>query len=359
MIPEVVILIFIIFNLDKLLIKRNILLLFSIIIIPLFWIPTVINLNEFFLTYISTIFYFIFILVISSLKKVDISPVKSFILGQNVNIIFGLIQFTVTLFTNSFTDYIHVPFGEFTFSYTGFSRFNGIPRTNALFYEPSIFGVFCLIGFALCIYYKEKIHPLNKYLCLMGILISFSASSILGLVLILLVNIPRSKGGRILYLFVNLSILYFLISSLLIQRLNEFGQEGTSGYYRIIAPIYLIKELIIKEYPFGIAFGQITPYLMKYNFIFMQQGGKAGMSVDNIPMVLILNFGVLSIFIFLYVILILIKNISVRALPIFISFTTLLFATGAFNFIYFCSTISLFLLIRKFKKEDKNDLLYQ
>jgi hypothetical protein len=70
-------------------------------------------------------------------------------------------------------------------------------------------------------------------------------------------------------------------------RLNEVNVEGTSGYWRLVAPIIIISNAI-SILPIGIPFGQINEFVLSLG---LSHGAHKGSSLDNGLAVLFFYFG--------------------------------------------------------------------
>lgn len=72
-----------------------------------------------------------------------------------------------------------------------------------------------------------------------------------------------------------------------ISRLNELGIPTSSAYYRIVAPLKVLKDGLVNE-PLGTPFGQIENTLRGYHLL---SGGEELTSMDNGMYMLVFYFG--------------------------------------------------------------------
>ena len=72
-----------------------------------------------------------------------------------------------------------------------------------------------------------------------------------------------------------------------ISRFKELGVPTSSAYYRIVAPLKVLKDVLVNE-PLGEPFGQIEKTLRGYNLL---SGGEKLTSLDNGIYILVFYFG--------------------------------------------------------------------
>lgn len=207
-------------------------------------------------------------------------------------IIFSLAQVTMKMAANS--ELLYNPFGEHT--YMGaykVERFagEGFARAPGFYLEPSFcaFMLFFLVS-AVLIRVRQKGAGNWFLLGLLGTAIVGSATGLLAMAVLgmtMAVTHARKRATRILLSVVLFTVVVFASSIILYSRLNEIGVEGTSGYWRLIAPLIILSK-VFAEYPFGVPFGQIEAFLLPLG---LQHGDTVGSSIDNGVYFLAFYFG--------------------------------------------------------------------
>lgn len=347
MLLEIIAIIIIIKSFKKILQVKTILIINILAILPWIIYQLIIDLNEFIFTYVTLIFYIILLIIVAK-NKPKIDYIKAFIIGTSIVAIYGVVQFIITnLGFVNLIEFIRKPFGDiFTFSVLPISYSSGLMRVNSLFYEPSIFGTYCIFAYALCITFEQFNKLRLKLLFIIGILISFSATAYIGFGLILLVRILMLKGNvfnkYVITILIILSSI-ILFNYLIVDRVSEVVRVGSSTYYRFIAPLKLIDQIIFKEgLILGLPLGQIEGYIIKGNYGFMMNGLKRGTSIDNAIAVIVLYTGIFSVPLLIFGLVKIKKYFLKKNIYLFISLTTLLLTTGGINFIYFNVLLCIF-----------------
>lgn len=362
-IQEVLIIFYILINLKRIITNSIGLCLGAfLVLIPFVSYVNVLNINEFLGSYISWVIYGLFILSIylEKLSRADIIQIiVSLTKGINILIYFGFVQFIVRVFEiNSLLRIVNNPFGIFTFSRVlGVSRFNGYDRMNSLCYEASVFGLICLIGY--CAYefinsvQKDYIKKIYKFMYIIGIFFSMSAATILGfLVIIIVKKMVNNKNG---IKWIVSSVLTFVIVKLGISiffvRIQEILIVGTSGFYRLIAPVMLIKDTILNDISLGQGLGQAKDYIINGGYYYFYKNGEIGKTIDNSIYAIILAFGIISIPILIYWLIYLVKGVNKKTnIELFLCLILIYLTTGGFNFIYCNIILSIYLLTVKYGK---------
>jgi putative colanic acid polymerase len=264
-----------------------------------------VEITEFISTYLLWVFGASILLMatVSHLSKVknysNVYKAALFII-----VCFSLIQVLLVIIFDS--TFLYNPFRGFTYlSEYNLSRIfsNTGPRAYGLFLEPSFnaFMIFFLVS-ALLMGDKNEGKAFVYFLGSIGLLFTASASGILltlGLFFLLIwLKIFRNNVVRVVLLLILPLVFVVLIPDSLLTRLNEVNVEGTSGYWRLIAPVIIITNAL-SIMPMGIPFGQINEFVLSLD---LNHGGYAGSSLDNGLAVLLFYFGLVA-FIFLAVIL--------------------------------------------------------
>jgi putative colanic acid polymerase len=169
-------------------------------------------------------------------------------------------------------------------------------RASALYLEPSFSAFVLLTLMTLCLlagYWAR----LALLICGVAFLFNQSMTGIVAFVAIatLYLALERPEWSRRLLnigaAIVLAATVAFLMRSYLLYRLLEFGMEGTSGYYRMVAPIVVLRDVLATR-PLGVPFGQLQSVLGSYR---IAHGASIGTSLDNGAYVLVFYFGWLGV----------------------------------------------------------------
>lgn len=357
LIQEILILFLIILNLVY---KRNYkLILWTLIIIIGPLILNFQNLNniEFIKSYILLIIYWTFVFIVGNSRNKE-KCMNAFLYGSGILSVFGIIQLIVRMIgIEPLMQFINNPFGSNVLSsILRQSYFLGLPRTNSLLYEPSIFGLLCLTSIAVCFYLKDidsEYYKKSLYvLALIGIIISGSAISYIGLAILLSIRVFLIKTKLVTKYFVMIAGVFcsiFIIKQV-IGRVNEIFIAGTSGYFRIISPMLLIRDMFKENKLFGIGIGRLESYILEKSPSYMYKVGESinmGVTVDNSIFMIILTFGLISFFIFTLFGIFVIKRINRFNCYMVIAFIFMALGTGGYNFIYFNMALALLIISLK------------
>jgi putative colanic acid polymerase len=196
--------------------------------------------------------------------------------------------------------------GDFSYGAQGYTLKAielGATKANGLYLEPSTLGMVCFCLLSVVVILGAKLLYIIPAIVI--VLLSGSAAG-MGAVIILLIvlsfkqNELPHKWKRIK--FINrigmLSSLVFLLLVMgpyLIGRIGDVLIEGTSTYYRLIAPVQVIYDIFL-DYPFGITFGMVEITLIEYG---MLNGLNQGTSLDNGWYLLMFYFGWVGFIMFL------------------------------------------------------------
>lgn len=172
-------------------------------------------------------------------------------------------------------------------------------RTPALYYEPSFFGIVFLC-LHVCILVVGRYVWLSMFLSLMAIPIIASANYS---VFVLLINFMYfsmlvKSGQRLLFFTLGVMLVALVAFFIIGSRIQEIFIEGSSGYYRIIGPLKVILYSI--EYnPFGLIFGGGERIIEKVGvWQSFAEGKEPDLTIDNGLFAVVINFGYLSLFVF-------------------------------------------------------------
>lgn len=184
-------------------------------------------------------------------------------------------------------------------------------RATGLYLEPS-FNAFVIISlYVTCLLARYKLRIvsaltlLNLFLIqsmvgllaffVMWSLIVFNAQFMdesgrktalvrLGIVNLILVLIVAASGG--------ISGIINSVNSVNgVSRMHELAKPSTSGYYRLVAPLPVLRDVLVAN-PLGKPFGQIERTLSTYHLL---NGSEVGTTLDNGMYLLVFYFGWLGV----------------------------------------------------------------
>jgi putative colanic acid polymerase len=306
----------------KLSIHRNVLYLFILLIFaPIIIYIVFIVLGgwseplEFMTTYLLWI-YAVFGMMLSLFSKPRIisDHSKDFITALLIVVLFSVAQVLfVKLFSSAL---LYQPFGDFSYMGGGGLISENLVRAPGLFLEPS-FNAFIMFFLASVIVMKNpriKGNILILVLSGIGVLVTTSiigVVSILGLIFFLSLNLIVKKNKVLFYVFILLSIAVLITLNdflFTLDRFNEINTEGTSGYWRLIAPLIITSEVLF-QYPLGVPFGHMQDFIIPLGIL---HGGSVGSTLDNGMYVLLFYFGWLGVYFVLWMFYMFVKEIYHR-----------------------------------------------
>lgn len=243
--------------------------------------------------------YAIFAIMLFSfapLKKIP-NYSREFIIALAVVAAFSLAQ--VAFFKLFGSTLLYNPFGEYT--YMGeyqIDRFavGDFARAPGFYLEPS-FCAFVMFFLTAAILINEKKRDVPGWLWLLSFLsiaITGSASGIIAIFSLFIMRAITSFKNRML----KLTLIFFtpvlvgvFVTFFLAERFAEISVEGTSGYWRLVAPLIILSK-VYAEYPFGVPLGQIEAFLLPLG---LKHGAGTGTSIDNGIYYLAFYFGWLAV----------------------------------------------------------------
>lgn len=295
----------------------------------------------------------------------------SFLLGCYVLAIYGILQFILIQILGLKSRYIVYPFGDLTVQKQPLSLLYW--RSNSLFYEPSIYGLTLVFGFAI----NETVKLWKvffKGIVILGILVSLSLSTYLAFLTVYIFSKLYNKSFTlslknlsvtIIIIFIVVFFVPFLfdISDSLpypLNRIEEIFNPGTSGYYRIVTPIYVTNYVLANEL-FGVGLGNIDFYLSSPPpsiVEYLRNGAAYGKTIDSVPFVILINYGYLGVFILIFLLYTISKSMR-NWLPFSIAFVFYLFSTGSFTNANFWIMLSLLFIIISFDRYQNSDTIVE
>lgn len=212
-----------------------------------------------------------------------------------------------------------------------------IKRPNAVFSEPSIAGWYLSLSAAIIYLFSDKSKLIIMVIAfvLVASMLTFSLSGIFNsavLIVLILFYAQKYVIRKIVYipLIIMLVVLsvYFITPEYIGSRLNNLFIEGTSSYYRLVAPIMLLNDSLV-EYPFGHLLGQIEYIKNKPYMVNWEHGSST--NIDNSVLMFIYYFGlfgVVALIAVIYKITMLMLNNS-NSIILYIMLILLLSETGS------------------------------
>ena len=193
------------------------------------------------------------------------------------------------------------------------ANFISFIRPISFYHEPSYLGIILLV---LLICSKQlQMHKKYFYLITFGIVLSFSTTALLFLILyFIILNLKKFTNFILFSLIIIIFLFSFFdwdtINSFI--RINEILNSGTSGNARLIEPYeYLYDQIFIKEHYFGIPLGQ------------------SDLVFNNSFYLIFLYFGILAPFILVFFIIFILNKLHYAGIYYLIAFFALLFLSGS------------------------------
>lgn len=170
-------------------------------------------------------------------------------------------------------------------------------RAPGFYLEPSFcaFVVFSLLSALMLTKQPGRVKLCLLALGLVSMWIIGSASGMLIMIVLTtlgIVSILKTRVARRLLLVMGGLLSIPIAIASLGGRLAEINVEGSSGYWRLIAPLSVLRNVFV-NYPLGVPFGQIESFLLPMG---LQHGSRVGMSIDNGMYCLAFYFGWCAVF---------------------------------------------------------------
>jgi hypothetical protein len=131
-------------------------------------------------------------------------------------------------------------------------------KSNGFFFlEPSLFSF--IMALALIVEMALRKRAMRIVLFALALLLSYSGTGLLALIVGLMFPLGGRTFVRLALLCGAVLVVYFLVGDVLnlsftLDRVGEFGSEGSSGYIRYVAPMHLVLESIDAN-PWSALFG--------------------------------------------------------------------------------------------------------
>ena len=251
------------------------------------------------------------------IKNKDFNPKKIITIIGVLIVLFEIVQVSEFLILGTSSSWFL--FDKISISTaTDINRFQAVNflsfmRPISFYHEPSYLGIVLLI-FLICAN-ELKVKKIYIYIYIIGILISFSTTALLFLILYLIIkNFNSIKNFILIFITIFILSLFFIDQELLnnVFRLGEIFNAGTSGNERLIGPLdFLIDQFFSKHHYFGIPLGQ------------------SDLVFNNSFYLLFLYFGILTPIIFFIFIGYIVLKFKSNSLKYLLAFFSLLFLSGA------------------------------
>ncbi len=217
-------------------------------------------------------------------------------------------------------------------------NFLSFMRPISFYHEPSYLGIILLI---LLICANElKVNKLYLVINYIGIIISFSTTALIFLILyIIIINFENLKNIILFFVVILLLVIFLLDNETLdiVFRFSEIFNAGTSGNERLVGPYdYLIDQFFNKHNYFGIPLGQ------------------SELVFNNSFYLLFLYFGIFTPLLLLIFIVFIFNKFKKNAFKYLLAFFSLMFLSGAI----FTLEAALILYLLNYTFNLKNSKLY-
>lgn len=168
------------------------------------------------------------------------------------------------------------------------------PRAHSFFLEPS-YAAFVVGTLAVALICLNVRVTAVTVLSVAGMVACQSVTGLLILIVILLIVASKSRALVRIVVSLGLLAVVFFSWDYLTVRIATIGTEGSSAYYRIIAPSEVIVDTLTHN-PLGMTLGSVASVVSSYGF---NMAGVLASSLDNGFYVVVYYFGWLGIVILL------------------------------------------------------------
>lgn len=272
----------------------------SLIILPIINID-IYDFKEFIKTYILYLVFItqMFIVISYKIKNfIKLSVLRQYIMVfQYILVVYAALQ--VLLFYYAGIGILYNPWGSFQFinQYDYMKYINNI-RATAFYLEPSVLGLVLMMLFLIRIMLDLKLSKSNLFVTLIGMYFTNSMSAnvtFLGITLYYLNSKLKSKSLKLLIFIVFIFIV--LAMHQYIPRFDEYQEEGSSTYWRFVAPVIILMDLLPNHLT-GMPFGSYKDVISSYG---LYNGPNIGDTIDNGHLLLIYYFGIITCFFYLLI----------------------------------------------------------
>ena len=245
---------------------------------------------EFLKTYFLYVIFLLqlFILFNYTIRRVKFSYFKKMIsLSQFVIILYSLFQYI--LFKYFGNDVFFNPWGSYqSYREYDYLLYSYDIRAVGFYLEPSVLGLLIIMLFWVRHILEGAFSRYNIIITIIGIVIANALSAYISFVVILIFWLfLKRKNVLSRYLMVPIVIIYSVTSFSNSSRSFEYLNEGSSTYWRFIAPSKILLELLPKN-PLGLPFGSYEKNISSFGLI---HGSSVGHSIDNGHLLYLYYFG--------------------------------------------------------------------
>ncbi len=293
------------------------------------------NIEEFLKTYILYLIFLIQIIVLFSfnIKKINqISGWKRCIIYlQYIIIVYSVIQFYLLKYINS--GLLFNPWGVFqAFNQYEYSLYLGNIRATAFYLEPSVLGMVIIMLFWMLHIIENSISRKNLFITLIGLYVVNSLSAYSAFLAIIVYWLVNKKKNRLLtYIILFSGIIFVVLFYSYIPRIDEYSTEGSSTYWRFVAPVIILIDLIPNHLT-GMPFGSYQDVVRSYG---LYNGASIGSSIDNGHLLLVYYFGFTALLLYVLLIYFFVKSSDYMIKSYIVYFFIVYNFTGAiFNIEY-------------------------
>ena len=198
------------------------------------------------------------------------------------------------LFLSTFANFsLYNPWGsnQYLYQYRALPGATGLIRSSGFYLEPSFdaFVICSLTIIGLILGAKSGVFLGTS---LMAVLSTQSATGVIIWLLIAIVSVASNNSkNKVFFVATILFALYFSYS-FLFERIDSISLQGTSGNYRVAAPLAILSDLLSNQF-FGYPMGSLYNVVASYQLF--QFGAEQSVSLDNGIYVLIFYFGWLGL----------------------------------------------------------------
>lgn len=162
----------------------------------------------------------------------------------------------------------------------------GIPRAQSFFLEPSYAAlVITFLGSSLVALNYRRALSLTATVA--GTVACQSATGLIVLVITLIILAATGRQSNGLGALLTATVVLVTSGGYLISRIGSASDADSSAYYRMVAPLQVLRSTLI-EAPLGRPLGSVATFTSQAN---LQNGSVSGVTIDNGYFLLVFYFG--------------------------------------------------------------------
>lgn len=194
------------------------------------------------------------------------------------------------------SDALFNPFGDHQYlhKYQANIGLVQFPRAHGFYLEPS-YDAFVIGALTATLISLRRFVRTTAVLCVLGLIACQSATGLVLLVVITVLIALRSRPAIALGAGAVIGGVIVFTGDYLWIRLASSGTEGSSAYYRIVAPLRVISD-VLHTHPLGMPLGSIERVIGSYG---LEMAGVQAKSLDNGFYVVIFYFGWIGVILLL------------------------------------------------------------